>query len=196
MPNQQDKLSSFIQSIMQDVKKESQEITERCASERESVVSAASDQYLSDAYSFIRAQIAEIQTLSGQAISKKALENNREIFLYRQDMKKRILADVTEKVAAFTASDAYDSALFAIVQDLFSRVGDAEARLYLRGQDLHFADVFKKAFPGLLSVEASISVTLGGAILETADHRIRLDASYDSAFSDIDERFFELISVL
>jgi|GEM_PF-3537949 len=196
MPNQQDKLSSFIRSIMSDVKKESQEITEQCQGVRESAVAEASDQYLAEAYAFIRARIAELQMASGQAISKKALENNREIFQYRQDMKTRILSDVQAKIAAFTDTAEYEKALFKTVEALFEKASGRALRLYLRESDLHFAQPLKAAFTGLLVAEASEGIALGGVIAESADGRVRFDASFDTAFLDINERFFELISVL
>ena len=196
MPNQQDKLSSFIRSIMSDVKKENQEITEQCKRVRESAVSEASDQYLAEAYAFIRSKISELQMASGQAISKKVLENNREIFQYRQEMKTRILSDVRTKIVVFTGTADYEKALLTCVEGLFAKTFGKELRLYLREADLHFAGAFHAAFKGILSIEASEAITLGGVIGESADGRVRFDASFDTAFLDVNEQFFELISVL
>ena len=190
MPKQYDKLSNFIQTIMEDVTRESQETIAKSDAEYQNRISEASDRCLADSYSFIKERISTIQMQAGQAISKKVLDNNRQIFQTRQEMKREILQLLHQKLEEYTTSDSYRKSLGTLTKTLYDSLKSQHITVFLRSQDMPLAPDIAALQPGYITVVPSDTITVGGVVGIAENNKRRIDASFDAMLRDIDEQFF------
>ena len=192
MAMQYDKLSNFIQTIMEDVAKESQEIIAKSDEAHQQKLTEASDRCLAESYTLIKERLAAIQKQSGQMISQKVLDNNREIFRMRKQIKKEIMDVLLLRLQKYTGTAAYAQTLKAAAASVCDTLNCEQVAFFVRTQDMHLAPLLKEVKPGCIAVESCADIAIGGLIGCTQDRKRRIDASYDAALTDIDTRFFEL----
>ena len=185
----QKKLAKFAEEIMNIAKSECSTIEQETQSDLEAQrasLKAAAD---SEAAKYIEAELREIDGQARAAAFNEKDRLRKELFSIREKYMSNVFTQAADRLKAFTESADYGSFLQAKAAEA-ARQGDfSGGTLYLRKEDLSYADSLTKAFPGCTAA-ASDEIRLGGLIAVSADGRTRLDLSLDTALEDQKQWFF------
>lgn len=191
------KLDNLTAAIGAEAAAEAMEIIKDSKSRRKLSVLEA-EQKIAEEFSLYTARrISEIRLRETRRVSARTMENKRKILSLREECLNTISGEVSEKVAAFTQSEEYAPYMMSMLDRAISAAGEdtAEARLYLRNEDLYLETELKKRAAGINLAVCEGKFTLGGLILEVPAHSLFIDMSFDTAFKELSGRFTEISNV-
>ncbi len=99
------------------------------------------------------------------------------------------LRRLLQRLSEFAAGSDYAAFLNAKAAEAAAQGDFAGGTLYLRQEDLSYADALTKVLPGCTAA-ALPEIHLGGLIAVSADGRTRLDLSLDAALEGQKQWFF------
>ena len=180
--NLQKKLAKFAEEIMNIARSECSTIEEETQSDLET--QRASLKAAADAEA---AKYFDGQSRAAAFSEKDRLR--KELFSIREKYMSNVFAQAAERLSEFTASSDYAAFLNAKAAEAAAQGDFAGGTLYLRQEDLSYADALTKVLPGCTAA-ASPEIHLGGLIAVSADGRTRLDLSLDAALEGQKQWFF------
>lgn len=187
--NLQKKLAKFAEEIMNIARSECSTIEEETQSDLETQrasLKAAAD---AEAAKYFEAELREIDGQSRAAAFSEKDRLRKELFSIREKYMSNVFAQAAERLSKFTAGSDYAAFLNAKAAEAAAQGDFAGGTLYLRQEDLSYADALTKALPGCTAA-ASPEIHLGGLIAVSADGRTRLDLSLDAALEGQKQWFF------
>lgn len=146
--NLQKKLAKFAEEIMNIARSECSTIEEETQSDLETQrasLKAAAD---AEAAKYFEAELREIDGQSRAAAFSEKDRLRKELFSIREKYMSNVFAQAAERLSEFTASSDYAAFLNAKAAELPPRGDFAGGTLYLRQEDLSYADALTKALPG------------------------------------------------
>lgn len=195
MPANQ-KLSKFISAMFDDARSESNSINLKIEQRRQTYMEAAENEILTDVFNYIRTEVSKAKNSSGRMISRKTLENKRELFNARNAVTDKVLGQVKVKIAEFVGSPGYLSELIKMVSKASEQLNADDIIIYLRSRDLPLKTQIERGLDGDTPpvTFAAGSFSLGGIQAVSPSKKLRLDLTYDSRCEDARLRFAELTS--
>lgn len=188
MKDAQDSLDIFIKDIIEDATEESQSILARIQETHDQKISAAEDSFLEECYKKIKNEIAVIRADNSRIISQKSMEYKRALYLRREEMIGRLFDDLIVRLREYCATDAYRTRMEDLCRKAADKLGGDSCRIYLRAQDLPLSDSFALLFHGNAKFAAG-DFTLGGLKAESADRKIHIDETFDTALTQLRSEF-------
>ena len=155
-------LNGFIEAVNAEVDRQIEEILSEADEKRKNLLEKAEDQALNDAYAKIRANVTDAKSKSKMAISKAEQESRIKVLTHREDMVKKIFADVESRIIEFIRSDEYEKFLFKLVSN--EKI-TPQTVIYLSPDDMKYADALKINIGVDCSFASDAGIKYGGLSL-------------------------------
>ncbi len=196
MPEMNQKLDRFTAAILAEATAEKSRTVSQMTRRRKETLAAAEDQILRESYNYIHDQVSRIKAEAGRRVSSRMLDNKRSVYLRRDQIAHEVFDAVREKIAVYTASEAYGRRLRELMVEASGRLSGAEdMRVYLRPGDMHYAADLSDAVPEVHLSFLEGEFQLGGLIVESPSLGLRCDSSFDSALEALEGHFAELFGL-
>jgi len=194
MDNAEEKLQHFKSAILTDARDEVAAINREIESESEAVMSAADDEALAESFRYIKTGISQIEAECGRRLSHAVMANKREIFLRREAMADEVMAAVTERLTAFTATPAYVEYLESVLITLLGSF-DGDVTVCLRPEDRHLGDTLRRTPTRHNIIFFDGTFTLGGLEVYCTEKNRHADATFDTRVQELREHFSEMFGL-
>lgn len=187
------KLEAFTGAIVADAIRESKAITEELHKKQNELISRAEKEISSEAERYKKNRIAEIMAREGRRVNTRMTQNKYTLLQYREDCATEAFGEVRERIKTFTASHEYLPHLKQLLQKAIDALGYGfSAEVYLRREDMRFADELLHAATGVSLDFKEGSFSLGGLSVVCPAMGRRADMTFDTALSDMLGHFSEL----
>ena len=189
-----EKLEGFTSVIMADAMAESTRIYDDIKRESQSILSAAEDEALAETFRYIKNEIAKIHSDCGRKLSRKLMENKRELYTRRERMADEVMDAVRTKLEEYVKTPVYRKQMKAILKrtlDVFS----ADTTVWLREEDMDMV-------PELVALAGKHTVTfqtgrfeLGGFEAACPARKKQADETFDTTMHELRSHFSELFGI-
>lgn len=192
MPEQNEKLQRFTETVMRDAARESNTLRRQLYEARTAALEEAHLEARAAARAYYDREAARIRAEAGREISRHLMDMKRQVYLRRKEISEEVIARVRNRVAAFTASPEYLTHLEQLLHTALEQLpGATVVSLYLRPEDLAYADrLAASAAPVQVECVAG-AFALGGLILHCPGLGLRADCSFDTRLDELSGHFAE-----
>lgn len=194
LDNVQEKLEKFTSVIVADAKTECDAIYEEVRKQSQVTLDAAEDEALSEAFRYIKTEIAKINTDNGRQLSRVMMEQKRELYLRRETMADETEAAVQEKLSEYVKTPAYSEQVTAMAKRLLEEF-DADTIFYLRLEDEPLKEKIAAIKTKHTIQFAQGHFHLGGLEAACPARKRHIDAAFDSTLQQLRSQFFELFGL-
>lgn len=194
MDNVEVKLGHFISAILTDARREADALYQEIKGESDAAMSAAEDDALAAAYRHIKTEVSRIESECGRRLSRRVMENKREMFRRREAMADEVAASVREKLRDYVKTDAYAEQLKSILQSVLA-VFESDTVVYLRPEDMPLAGALASAGDGVKITFAEGEFELGGLEASCPSKKLHVDETFDTSMYELRGRFSELFGL-
>jgi len=186
-----DKLGIFEKVVLEDVedmkKAISSEIWDNSEKELEETRREAEAEY----EEFKQKRVNELELSLRLEMSKKQLEEKRELLSYRDQLVNRLIDNCKEKLLNFAKSEKYREYLLSQCRRLSEQHGSENAVFYVKSEDMSLAGAIKNAYGHDCQVQPDETVALGGFKLFIKAQNRLIDESFDTMLADQKEQFIQ-----
>lgn len=190
-----EKLAFFTSTIAADANAQAVKIMDEVQTESQQQLNTAEDEYLNEAYRYIKNEVSGIRTEARRGISHKLLENKRALFTLSQTMYEEVEKAVLDKLAVYTASEAYTAALIDALTHIVHSFGQEPVQVYLRKEDMDKAAVLQNALPTAQLTFIEGTFKLGGLLCQCPTRHWQVDDTFDTRYAELAKRFSALLGV-
>ena len=160
--------------------------------EIEKISSAEEKEILDEAYNQLRGEaeidakhqldkeLAEISSKASIEASAQLEERLKKLVEKREEYVQTIFTEVKNKLVEFVNGKDYKDYLLTHVKAVSDEYQMTDCVLYVRKDDLKYADDLKKAYALPIEVEEGQQIQLGGFIIENKATNVVVDESLDS----------------
>ena len=196
MPGLRKKLDHFTNAVLAEATAENNALRRQIEERRKATLDAAKEAALNEAYQYVHSETARIKAEQGRAVSRRMLENKRELALRREEIARQVFALAEAKLAEYTAGPVYAARLAVLFDQALERLGGTgDLILCLRPQDMGHADELIKRANGRSVEVRPVPFPLGGLILECPENNLRSDQTFDDRYAELRGRFAELFDL-
>lgn len=189
-PSTEKKLEGFIDVMISEATDESKVIAEALRQKEAELMAQAQASINAEAEKHTRARIAEIRAAENHRVSTRMTENQHTLLEFREKSAKEVYADVTKRVAEFTASADYLPHLKKLLAKAIETFGHGySAELSLRREDMQYADELISSATGVSLSASEGDFDLGGLCFNCPARGKRIDLTFDSALQEIKGHF-------
>lgn len=190
--NTEKKLEAFTAVMISEATEQSRVITDALRSAEDEKMAKAEAQINAEVGKYTRTRIADITAAENHRISSHMMDGKHELLEYRENCAKEIYAEISRRIAEFTASDGYLPHLKLLLSRALAAFGYGfSAELILRREDMRFADELIGSVSGVSLSAFEGSFTLGGLCLNCPARGIRADLTFDSTLADMRGHFLD-----
>ena len=195
MPDMSEKLDRFTAKILAEASAENQRAMDQVQQQRAAALRKAEDQVLREAYQTIHREVARVKAEAGRSVSRRMLENQRALYLRREEMAQETFALVRARIAAFTRTPAYGDRLEELLKEALGQLNGAEdAEVYLRPEDKDWIPRLSRAAGRKVDFREG-DFRMGGLVVRSPSLGLRVDGSFDSAAQELSGHFAELFGL-
>lgn len=189
MSVESEKLERFHNIIFGEVDEQVAEL-QKCANEdKDAALERLNDEVLYHAYDSIKTEIKHIQNGFVKSASQYELEAKREVLRYREALAGQLFDRIFKRLEAYAKSADYSENMrLRLVKALEGREG-ANAIVYLKPEDMAFADTLKAATGASAQFKADPKIKIGGLIVYFPGETIAIDQTLDAALENERRRF-------
>lgn len=192
MPEQNEKLQRFAESVMRDAARESNALRRRLYEARTAALEEAHLEAREAARSYYDREAGRIRAEAGREISRHLMDVKRQVYLRRKEISEEVTANVRARVATFTASPDYSAHLEGLLHAALAQLpGVSAVTLYLREEDLPCASRLAATAAPVAVECVPGSFALGGLILHCPELGLRVDCSFDTRLEELSGHFAE-----
>ena len=196
MPDMTDKLGRFTAKILAEASAEARQEMDQAQQERAAALHRTEEQARLESQRSLQRALAQVKAEAGRGVSRRMLEDQRALYLRREEMAEETFARVREKVAAYTATPAYGQRLEQLLAEALERLPGAEdVEVELRPEDRQWQSRLTAAAGGRRLTFRPGTFTLGGLVARSASLGLQVDGSFDSAAEELSGRFAELFGL-
>lgn len=185
------KTEAFLSAIKELAAEECKQIdeeTDRLRVERlKSLQSEARKRYKS----YMEYEIARIRADSNTAISNYEEKSRKTLTDLRNSLCEKVFALAGEKINEYTKTPAYKAMLINSAKEIAEEFNGGEVELFVREEDMQFAEDIKSAFSGNCKVSASKDIVFGGIKAADSKSNCMADDTLDSKLEQKKEWFLE-----
>ena len=187
------KLEAFTDTIIAQATDEANAITAELREKQEDLVKKAETEIAAETDRNTKAAVAEIKAEQERRITAQRNQNKHAMLEFREQCATDTYNAVLKKIGEYTASNDYLSHLKQQLKSAVEALGeDAAAEVYLREEDLRFADELLASVPGAHLAFSEGDFALGGLRLYCPSKGQRIDMSFDTALGDMVGHITEL----
>lgn len=139
---------------------------------------------------YVSAAVSGFALEDGIEAEQRAAELKKEVIAVRTDITKSVFDDVHKKLEAFTGTPDYRELLLESAKKMAAFCGNAPITIYLREQDLPFADAIRAVSP-TISVSADNTIGLGGLYSVCEEKAVRLNDLLETRLAAQKDWFYE-----
>lgn len=181
--------SKFLDAINKYAEEQRNKIEAEVELFKEQELEKAETDILSEAYALIQKEMNNMRQKIASETSRKAMEGRKELFGKRREITDRVFEAAKEKLAAYTATEAYPALLQKYAGALAEILPADGTVLTLRRQDEAYADLVKQAFGKGCTIAYSDDIRLGGLRAYHQELGRIADETLDSKLEDQREWF-------
>ncbi|MEG0777422.1 MAG: V-type ATP synthase subunit E family protein [Oscillospiraceae bacterium] len=187
------KLDAFTNSILEKAIDESRDIALELSEKAKAIVEQAEKEIAAETKRYKNAKIVEIKAAESRRINACMTENKRTLLQFREDCAIETFKEVCLKINEFTASEEYLPHLKLLLKKALDVLGyGVTAEVFLRREDMHFADELLASTSGVSLAFSQGSFTLGGLAISCPSKGRRVDMTFDASLNDMVGHFSEL----
>ena len=189
MPSDE-KASAFLEAINKYAEQQRTEIHAEVEQFKEEELKKAEIEVLTDAYTLIQKEMAQMRKEVATEISHEEMEGKRKLFLQRRQITQEVFERAKEKLLAYTQTDTYPSLLEGYASSIAKTLTKPGTVLLVREADLVYADRIQKAFSLPCEVKEDDSIVIGGIRGSNLEMGLVADETMDSKLEAQYEWFF------
>ena len=188
------KLENFTSVITADAVSESMEIYDEIKRESQSILTAAENRCLEEAFLYVKNEASRIRNEAGRTLSRRMMENKRKLYTRRTEMGRSVMETVSGRLREYAKTPEYRAQLRRMLEralDAFS--GDTV--IFLREEDMPLAP---ELFDGKRAFDVSFErggFELGGLMASCPSRHLQIDETFDTAMNEIRDHFAELMGL-
>ena len=185
-----EKESAFLEAINKYAEQQRNEIHAEVEQFKEEELKKAEIEVLTDAYTLIQKEMAQMRKEVATEISHEEMEGKKKLFLQRQEITQEVFEKAKEKLLAYTQTELYPSLLEGYASSIAKVLTKPGTILLVKASDLAFADRIQKAYALPCEVKADDSILIGGIRGSNAEMGLVADETLDSKLEAQYEWFF------
>ncbi len=156
------KINVFLDAVQSLANEECEKIDRETESVRAQRLEALEQEAKTRSEAYAAYEISRINADFNREISDLEEASRKRLTERRTALETQVFDRVCERLRQFTASDGYRAFLQSSAKKAVQAVGGKTATVYLRAEDLSFADAVLAACGADVTVEADASIRLGG----------------------------------
>lgn len=185
------KTDNFLKAIQKYAKAQKKAMKGEIAQLKSERIKEAEQQAKQESKQIIKAKLNEKQNEQTARLASNIQEGQRKLFIERVKMTDEVFSMVTDKLKAYTETDAYSAKLNESAKAIAEIFDGKDCVIYLSQSDLDKAEDIKKHFRGNAEVEADITIRIGGVKAYCEQLGIIADETLDSKLEAQREWFCE-----
>lgn len=189
------KSGNFLDAINKFNEEERAKVLSEMEEKRAKAVKAAKAKGEQDAEKYIKKNLSAEKTVITAKYAVKTLDAQGEIFRTRDEMVDEVFKRSADKIKEFSASPEYKDKLLAYAKEIADSFKDNSCVVYVKEDDLKYADDIKSVFSGSVEVQSDVKIRLGGLRGFCKDLRIVADNTLDSKLENKRQWFVENIDL-
>jgi vacuolar-type H+-ATPase subunit E/Vma4 len=180
------KLEAFTGTIITEAIEEADKLALELREKQDQIIRAAEGQIAGEADKYRKAELSSIKAAQERRISAKRNADKHALLQYRERCANETHRLVREKIAGFTASDAYLPHLKKQLKKAVDTLGYGfSVEVFLRPEDMKFADELLASATGVSLAFCEGDFSLGGLRVVCPSKGQRIDLSFDTALNDM-----------
>lgn len=196
MPQNNQKLDHFTATILKEAVAENEQAMAEFQQQRQEQLAQAHKEARAEARAYIHTQISRIRADAGHQVSCRMQESKHALFQRRNEIAGEVFEAVRQRIAAYTATPAYERRLEELLREALTIFEDADdVRVYLRPCDRSYIPTLREVAPEVRITFLDGIFQLGGLIAESPSCGKRVDSSFDSRMSELNGHFAELFGI-
>ena len=189
------KSGNFLNAIKRFNEEERAKVISDMETKRAKAVKAAKAKGEEDADKYIKKVLsAEKSEITGR-YAVKTLEAQGEVFKVRDKMVDEVFTRCADRLKEFSASSEYKEKLLGYAKEIAETFKDNSCIVYVKEDDLKYADDIKSVFSGEVQVESDVKIRLGGLSGYCKALNIVADNTLDSKLENKREWFIDNIDL-
>lgn len=185
-----EKASAFLQAINKYAEEQRNEIHAEVEQFKEEELKKAEIEVLTDAYTLIQKEMAQMRKEVATEISHEEMEGKKKLFLQRRQITQEVFDKAKEKLLAYTKTDTYPSLLEGYASSIAKILTKPGTVLWVKESDLAYADRIQTAYGLPCQVKADDSILIGGIRGSNPEMGLVADETMDSKLEAQYEWFF------
>ena len=196
MPDMTDKLGRFTAKMLAEASAEAQQAVDQAQQERAAALHKAGEQARLETQRYLSRELARVKAEAGRGVSRRMMEDQRALYLRREEMARETFDQVREKVEAFTRTPANRRPQEHLLAEALEQLPGAEdVEVELRPEDGTWQSRLAAAAGERKLTFRTGSFRMGGLVARSAGLGLRVDSSFDSAARDLSGHFAELFGL-
>lgn len=189
------KSGNFLDAIKKYNEEERAKVIAEMEQKRAKAVKEAKAKGERDAEKYIKKNLSAEKTEITAKYAVKTLDAQGEIFRTRDEMVDEVFKRSADKLREFSASSEYKDKLLAFAKEIADSFKDNSCVVYVKEDDLKYADDIKSAFSGSVEVQSDVKIRLGGLRGYCKALRIVADDTLDSKLENKRQWFVDNIDL-
>lgn len=185
------KTDNFLKAIKKYSALEREQIEKDIAEIKEEEIKKAEAKGRKDAESYISKQYALNKSTVTRQYSAKNLQSQGIIYKKREEITANVFKKAKDRLIEFTSTQQYKDLLLSYAKEIADIFKDNSCIVYLKNDDLKYADEIKSVFSGEVDVKADNMIKIGGVIGNCKALNIVADNTLDSKLDNQKEWFTE-----
>lgn len=185
------KTDNFLTAIKKYSALEREQIQKDIAEIKEEEIKKAQAKGKREAESYISKQYSINKAAVTSRYSVKNLESQGKLYKKREEITSNVFNKAKDKLIAFTSTPQYKDLLLGYAKEIAEIFDDNSCIVYLKNDDMKFADEIKSVFSGNVDVKADNMIKIGGIIGNCKVINIVADNTLDSKLDNQKEWFTE-----
>ena len=182
------RLNKFTAAVMKDAGDRRAQMLAQVEQYKKDRLRHAEEDILIEAYHEIQDEITQIRAAASQRISQAILEQKKELLAKRAQIADQVFQEVTQKLAAFTACDAYGDKLRQLCEKAKQTLGAAGIAIEKREADQAYQPILREVFPDA-QIRLAPDIRYGGLIFMSDAENLVLNETFDYALAAQREAF-------
>jgi len=191
METQDKSLIIFLECINESARKEIDSIFEQADAFEKQELEKAKQEAAQKSWEYIKSESIKIKTQTNRRISEASIAMKKQLTEKRREIANTVFSKVSEKLAAFTATEGYRDFLLKSVQRFAEIYKELPFTIMVKEADLQYGEFLKEKVKTLAAVETDGSIVLGGCKAKSSESNIELDDTLDSRLEHQKNWFYE-----
>lgn len=189
------KSGNFLDAINKFNEEERAKVLSEMEQKRVEAVKAAKAKGEQDAEKYIKKNLSAEKTVITAKYAVKTLDSQGKVFKTRDEMVDEVFKRSADKLKEYSASSEYKTKLLALAKEVADSFEDNSCIVYVKEDDLKYADDLKSVFSGSVEVQSDVKIRLGGLRGYCKDLRIVADNTLDSKLESKRQWFIDNIDL-
>lgn len=193
MEYSEERLVNFSNSVLKDADNQKNLYLDKIQRKKSEAIDNAEREFLAEIYKYITSEMNHIKNETNQKISRKTMENRREILKKRDEIYDETLEIVINKLKDFTAGDEYKNIIVKAISKDIEKVGKDGTVIYLSEKDEELkGSIVKSLLLKTPKIETDKNIKIGGFKIVNNEKHIIVDETLDSKIDEQKDYFAQI----